>query len=84
MIIDAGLMTQDELMDDGGNELSTKEIRNIVLDALKDDRFVKRPKLFTNCVRVYYSETDEEKHHVDFPIYRSFENGDGLTRELGE
>ena len=81
--IDDGLILEkDELTDSNGKDLSTKEIRNIVLKALKDDRFIKQPKLFTNCVRVYYSENDEEKHHVDFPIYRGSKNGDELTREL--
>ncbi|WP_319478566.1 cyclic GMP-AMP synthase DncV-like nucleotidyltransferase [Marispirochaeta aestuarii] len=81
--IDDGLiLNNDELVDDDGNELTTEEVRDCVLGCLKDDRLVKQPKLFTNCVRVYYSESDKEKHHVDFPIYRSFDNGEGTIQEL--
>jgi hypothetical protein len=27
-----------------------------------------------NCVRVFYADDDDYKHHVDFPIYREFED----------
>lgn len=81
--IDDGLvLNKEELINQNGNELTTEEIRKSVLNTLKDDRFVKNPKFCTNCVRVFYSENDEEKHHVDFPIYRKFKIGDEYIREL--
>jgi hypothetical protein len=81
--IDDGLiLKKEELIDNEGNYLGTETIRNIILETLKDDRFVKQPKLHTNCVRVYYAETDEEKHHVDFAIFRRFNTADGVVKEL--
>ena len=43
------------------------ETKERVREALKDKRFKRQPEIFTNCVRVFYAEEDEEKHHVDFP-----------------
>lgn len=73
-IDDGLLLKKDDLINEEGNELTTKEIREIVLEALEDDRFIKQPKFCTNCVRVFYKEDDKEKHHVDFPIYRTSKN----------
>ena len=82
--IDDGLiLRRSELKDDDGNELSAEEVRDHVLQALKDRRFIKQPKQVSNAVRVFYKETDEERHHVDFPVYRKFEDDNGNTiREL--
>ncbi len=82
--IDDGLVLwRDDLVDEDGNELSADEVREHVRQALKDKRFAKQPRLFTNAVRVYYKESDEEKHHVDFPVYRKyFDANDDLVREL--
>ncbi len=35
-----------------------------------------------NCVRVYYAEEDDYKHHIDFPIYRQYERDAKIVREL--
>jgi hypothetical protein len=36
-----------------------------------------------NCVRVFYADDDDYKHHVDFPIYREFEDAnDDVIREI--
>ncbi|MDQ8184264.1 hypothetical protein QEH53_01665 [Pelagicoccus sp. SDUM812002] len=82
--IDDGLVLwRDDLVDENGAEVSSDQVRKIVLKALKDKRFVKQPKLVTNAVRVFYKEEDEERHHIDIPIYRKFEDKDGRTiREL--
>jgi len=81
--IDDGLVLQkSELVNATGSELLVGELRDIVLKSLEDSRFKRRPELKSNCVRVFYAEGDEEKHHVDFPIYRSFSNSDGEIREL--
>ncbi|WP_075324201.1 cyclic GMP-AMP synthase DncV-like nucleotidyltransferase [Acidithiobacillus albertensis] len=67
--IDDGLViARNQLKNGDGNEMTTTEVREAVRDALKDKRFNRQPKLFTNCVRVFYADTDEEKHHVDFPV----------------
>ncbi|MCX6960468.1 MAG: hypothetical protein NTW91_09385 [Verrucomicrobia bacterium] len=73
--IDDGLViARSQLRKDDGKEMTATEVREAVRDALKDDRFNRQPKLFTNCVRVFYADTDEEKHHVDFPVYRRWTN----------
>lgn len=82
--IDDGLvLSRSELKDKDGSELTSEATRDHVLEALKDGRFVKQPEQVSNAVRVYYKEADEERHHVDFPVYRKFEDLHGNTiREL--
>ncbi len=73
--IDDGLViAKSQLRKHDGSEMTAAEVREAVRDALKDDRFNRQPKLYTNCVRVFYADTDEEKHHVDFPVYRRWTN----------
>ncbi|MDR2036920.1 MAG: hypothetical protein LBQ60_03255 [Bacteroidales bacterium] len=82
--IDDGIVFEKEdLKNDDGEYFSTEYIREKIKETLKDGRFCKQPKLCKNCVRVFYSEEDEEKHHVDFPIYRKYNNdNDDIVREL--
>lgn len=82
--IDDGLViSRSQLATSGGVDKTSGEVREAVRDALKDKRFNRQPKLCTNCVRVFYADEDEEKHHVDFPVYRKWVNDDGGTvREL--
>jgi hypothetical protein len=82
--IDDGLVLwRHELVDEDGSELTAAQVRNLVLECLKDKRFVKQPNMATNAIRVYYKEEDEEKHHIDFPIYRRYVNdADVVVREL--
>lgn len=82
--IDDGLVLwRHELVDDDGNELTAAQVREHVLEALKDGRFVKQPNMASNAIRVYYKEDDEEKHHIDFPVYRKYFNDQGdVVREL--
>jgi hypothetical protein len=47
-------------------DMDSDEIREMVCDALKDDKFSRKPEIFGNCVRVYYSEG----YHVDVPSFR--------------
>ncbi len=47
-------------------DMSSREVQEMVRDALKDDRFNKQPKIIGNCVRVFY----EEGYHVDVPSFR--------------
>jgi hypothetical protein len=82
--IDDGLILwRDELVDENGVELTAQQAKEKVRDALKDDRFNRQPKICGNCVRVFYADEDEEKHHVDFPIYRRYFDASGnKVREL--
>ena len=81
--IDDGLvLAKDELVDENGNRLTAEQVKRRVCAALQDDRFLKQPEVHHNCVRVFYSETDEEKHHVDFAVYRRFFVGEEKIREL--
>lgn len=82
--IDDGLVLwKHQLVDKEGKELSSAKVREIVREALKDKRFNRQPKICSNCVRVFYAEEDEEKHHVDFPIYRRYFDANGnKVREL--
>src|SRR5439155_7876298 len=65
--IDDGLVLEkDELVDAHGNALTASEVKERVRHALQDDRFLKQPEVHHNCVRVFYAEEDEERHHVDF------------------
>ena len=56
----------------GSIELTATEVKEKVREALKDQRFNRQPKIYSNCVRMFYADEDEEKHHVDFPIYRRY------------
>ena len=82
--IDDGLLiARSQLKKRNGDEMSAGEVREAVRNALKDNRFSRQPKLFTNCVRVFYADTDEAKHHVDFPVYRRWTTDDNeLVQEL--
>lgn len=65
--IDDGVyFTQESIWDEDGNDMSPRDARQIVCDALQDGRFNKQPKVMKNCVRIFY----EEGYHVDMPIYR--------------
>jgi len=66
--IDDGLVIlRSQLKKDNGEEMTSDEVREAVKASLKDKRFNRQPMLFANCIRVFYAEGDEEKHHVDFP-----------------
>lgn len=82
--VDDGLViSRSQLKNVDGEEMTSSEVREAVRDALKDKRFSRQPSLFTNCVRVFYADADEERHHVDFPVYRKWSDGDNRTvREL--
>lgn len=82
--IDDGLVLwKHQLVDADGVELTAPQVKSFVRDALKDDRFKRQPMTCSNCVRVFYADQDEERHHVDFPIYRKYFDADGnVVREL--
>ena len=82
-IDDGVVIPKGQLKNADGTEIPPSEVRESVRSALKDKRFNRQPTILTNCVRVFYADEDEEKHHVDFPVYRKWSDGDGKTiREL--
>lgn len=65
--IDDGIyFTQASLKKKDGTDMSPREAKEMVQDALRDDRFTKQPEIKKSCVRVIY----EEGYHVDMPVYR--------------
>ena len=65
--IDDGVyFSRESLKDKDGKDMTPKDARQMVCDALKDDRFNKQPQVRKSCVRIYY----EAGYHVDMPIYR--------------
>ena len=82
--IDDGLVLwRHQLKDKNGDELTALQVKEIVRDALKDKRLNRQPEIHSNCVRVFYAEEDEERHHVDFPVYRRYFDANGnKVREL--
>ncbi|PWU09495.1 MAG: hypothetical protein C5B50_27340 [Verrucomicrobia bacterium] len=47
-------------------DMDSDEVRAMVCDALKEEKFSRQPEILGNCVRVYYSEG----YHVDVPSFR--------------
>lgn len=85
--IDDGLVLwKHQLVDEEGVELTARQVKEKVRDALKDNRFKRQPEIHSNCVRVFYAEEDEERHHVDFPVYRRYidSNGNKIRELAGE
>lgn len=82
-IDDGVVLWKHQLLNNIGEELPAMVVKEKVRIALKDSRFNRQPRHCTNCVRVFYADEDEEKHHVDFPVYRKWETPNGEThREL--
>ena len=51
------------------NLKSSLEMRELICQALQDDRFNDQPVVKDNCVRIFYNEG----FHIDVPIYKSHE-----------
>lgn len=49
-------------------DLDSDQVREMVCEALKDEKFSKQPEILGNCVRVYYAEG----YHVDVPSFRVY------------
>lgn len=65
--IDDGVyFTRESLQDENGNDMLPINARQIVCDALQDNRFKRQPEVRHSCVRIYYNEG----YHVDMPVYR--------------
>lgn len=79
---DGILIKRSQLTDNSGNDLSSDEVLEAIKKSLEDQRFNKQPVICSNCVRVFYADTDEKKHHIDFPAYRTWKEGEEQMREI--
>jgi hypothetical protein len=57
---------KDDLVGNGGAEMTSLQARWMVRDAVDDGKFKRVPEVRSNCVRVFY----EKGYHVDLPVYR--------------
>jgi hypothetical protein len=65
--IDDGVyFTQESLKGPNGGNMAAKDARQMVCDALADQRFKTQPVVKKNCVRIFY----DDGYHVDMPVYR--------------
>lgn len=71
-IDDGAYFRKDALVGPQGGEMSALAVRQMVCEALQDDRFTQQPVVQKNCVRVYYNEG----FHVDVPSYREIVDKD--------
>ncbi|WP_200764029.1 cyclic GMP-AMP synthase DncV-like nucleotidyltransferase [Nitrosophilus alvini] len=78
--IDVGIIfDREDIKGSQGGDKTALAVRQMVCNAMQDDRFNKQPEVLKNCVRVYY----EEGHHVDMPVYRRYEDENGnIVQEL--
>ncbi len=75
--IDDGVVFKaDELRGPKGAELTPLQVRQMVCEAVQDEKFNRPPEVRTNCVRVYY----QEGHNVDIPSYREKTDDWGNTK----
>ena len=65
--IDDGVYFKKESLEGpNGGDMSARRAKEMVCDALRDERFSKAPEVRANCVRVYYNEG----YHIVVPVYR--------------
>lgn len=65
--IDDGVyFKQDDLVGPQGGQMTPRQARDMVRDAVDDNSFKRAPEVRTNCVRVHY----DQGFHVDLPVYR--------------
>ena len=76
--IDDGVYFDKELLKGPRDaDKSAYDAKVMVRKALDDEHFKKRPKIKTNCVRVYY----DAGYRVDVPVYRRITDADDQGRE---
>ena len=78
--IDVGIIfDREDLKGSQSGDKIALVARQMVCDAMQDDRFNTPPEVLKNCVRVYY----EDGYHVDMPVYRQYEDMYGdIVQEL--
>ncbi len=74
-IDDGAVFGREGLKGPQGGDMTPRAARDMVRDAVDDGSFTQKPETLKNCVRVYY----KEKHHVDIPVYREYEDDNGDT-----
>jgi len=74
-IDDGAVFDRDELRGPQRGDMTPRETREMVREALDDGSFKKPPETLKNCVRVHY----EAGYHVDIPTYRESEDAVGNT-----
>lgn len=72
-IDDGAYFTKDSLVGPLGGDKSPAAAKEMVREAVHNDKFKKPPEIHTNCVRVFY----DEGFHVDIPVYRRTKKADG-------
>lgn len=76
--IDDGVyFKKEDLVGPLGGEMSARAVRQMICDALQDDRFKIAPEVHKNCVRVHY----KDGYHIDVPSYRKIEIKDPISGE---
>ena len=76
--IDDGVyFLKEELVGPRGGEMSPREAKEMVRDAVDHDFFKTKPEIRKNCVRIIY----KEGYHVDMPVYRRVTTKDWLGNE---
>lgn len=77
--IDDGVyFVEDDLIGPRGGEMSSRQAREMVRDAVDDGSFTQAPEVRGNCVRVFY----QKGYHVDMPVYRTVDVDGEIWHEL--
>jgi hypothetical protein len=76
-IDDGAYFAKEDLVGPRGGDMSAREARCMVRDALDDGSFTTPPEVRQNCVRVFY----EKGYHVDIPVYRRVTTEDWVGRK---
>ena len=77
--IDDGVyFKKSDLVGPRGADKSSAAAKEMVCNAIHDNKFNQIPKCRENCVRVYY----DAGYHVDIPVYRTFERAGKKVFEL--
>lgn len=69
---------KEDLVGARGAEMTSRQAREMVRDAVDDGSFTDPPEVRGNCVRVFY----QKGYHVDMPVYRTVNEGDEVWHEL--
>jgi len=72
-IDDGAVFLRTDLKGQRDGDMSPREARDMVRDALDDGSFLIPPETKKNCVRVQY----QAGYHVDVPVYREFKDDSG-------
>ena len=77
--IDDGVyFLEENLVGVRGAEMTSRQAREMVRDAVDDGSFADAPEVHRNCVRVLY----RKGYHVDMPVYRKVSDGGAYYYQL--